>query len=333
MSDSLLSSASRMLWRTVAHYQIDADELFRDAGMDPALMNDTKGRYPVENARRAWALAAERIPDKCFGVHTGEHWFPSDLHALGFAFLSSATLYTGLYRIVRYNEIVDEVINFTALEEGPHLVLSYENHRSDLPDTGALEAGRWSVVLSMCRSARGDTCSPARISLVQDENGCSDTYEQFFGCKVEFSQTRSKIYFNLKDIQQPLPAPHVDIARLNDKLISEYLDNLHHEHELSRQVARLIRDLLPSGNISDEKVAESVFMSPRTLQRKLASEGTSFKQILQVVRLSMANEYLQDEKLSLIEVSYLLGFSEQSSFTRAFKRWTGRPPSDAREQT
>jgi len=333
MSNSLLTSASRMLWRTIGSYAVDADQLFRDAGLDPTLLNDVSARYPVDGARQAWALAAERINDSCFGVNTGANWFPNDLHALGFAFLSSASLYTALYRVVRYNEIVDEVINFVAAEQGDQLQLSYENSRGDLPDIPALEVARWSIVLTMCRTAIGTDFKPLKVELVQAEMGCNDSYQAFFGCPVEYGKSRSCIYFDTAQLQETLPAPSAEIARLHDDLIREYLEKLHQDDDLTRQVAQLIRNLLPSGNISDEQVAQAVFMSPRTLQRKLASEGTTFKQILQDVRLAMANEYLRDDKLALIEVSFLLGFSEQSSFTRAYKRWTGVSPSDARAQT
>ncbi len=328
MSNTLLSSALRMLWRTINGYGLDANALYHEAGLDPVYMNDPQHRYPVDNARQAWALAAQRIPDPCFGIKTGEHWFPTDLHALGFAFLSSQNLYNGLYRIVRYNEIVDEVIAFSAQETDRHLILSYHNERDDLPDIPALEAVRWSIVMSMCRAARGGPVLPLSVDLMQALPACCDAYSAFFGCTPRFGRMESQLVFDLQDLRQPLPAPHADIARVNDNVIREYLDQLHQEQGLSRRVAQVIRDLLPNGNISDERVAAAVFMSARTLQRKLALEGTSFKGILQEVRLAMANEFLRDAKLSLIEVSYLLGFADQSSFTRAYKRWTGTPPSD-----
>ena len=103
-----------------------------------------------------------------------------------------------------------------------------------------------------------------------------------------------------------------------------------HEDDFSRKVERAIAELLPSGDISDDKVADALFMSTRTLQRRLSEEGLTYKQLLESVRHTLAGQYIRDEKLSLNEISYLLGFSEQSSFSRAFKRWTGTSPSEAR---
>ena len=154
MSDTLLASALRMLYRTIDSYDVDANALFVDAGLDPRKLDDPVFRYPLEKARRAWALAAERVPDPCFGVHTGEHWLPTDLHALGFSFVSSPSLLNALQRITRYNAIVDDVITFEAEQAGDELLLNYRNDRADLPDIPALEVARWSVVTAMCRVAR-----------------------------------------------------------------------------------------------------------------------------------------------------------------------------------
>ena len=88
--------------------------------------------------------------------------------------------------------------------------------------------------------------------------------------------------------------------------------------------------MLVDGDISDGKVDDSLFISTRTLQRRLSEEGHTYKQHLENVRRTLAEEYIRDERLSLNEISYLLGFSEQSSFSRAFKRWTGTTPSQAR---
>lgn len=100
MSDTLLASASRILWRTIKSHGLDPDQIFIDAGLDPEKINVPSARFPVENARKTWALAAKNIEDACFGLTAGENWLPTDLHALGYAFLSSTTLETAINRIV-----------------------------------------------------------------------------------------------------------------------------------------------------------------------------------------------------------------------------------------
>jgi AraC-like DNA-binding protein len=330
MSDTLLVSASRILWRMIKAEGADPVAIFTDAGLDTSFINEASARYPVENVRKAWQLAADCIKNPCFGVHAGEHWLPGDLHALGYAFLSSRTLHIGLNRIVRYNEVVDQVINFIVEEDDEHLILSYENLRKDLPDIPALEVARWSVVLTMCRAAKPEGISPARVDLTHAHMTCRKDYETFFKCLIKYSQKRPALFFRRADVEQTLTAVNTEVAAVNEKALRDYLDRLH-EDDLEHRVARVISEHLASGYLTDDKVAEALFMSSRTLQRKLSAEGTTFKQILNSVRKKLAMEYLKDERLSFSEISYLLGFSEQSSFTRAFKNWTGASPTQARQ--
>ena len=98
------------------------------------------------------------------------------------------------------------------------------------------------------------------------------------------------------------------------------------------RVKTAIIEHLPSGAPSAETVAKDLYMSARTLHRRLSDLKTSFSDMLEAVRRELAEHYITDPTRSLSEISFLLGFSEQSAFPRAFRRWTGRPPSAVREQ-
>lgn len=332
MNDTLLASASRILWRLIKAEGADPEAIFKEAGLNTALINEASARYPVENARKAWHLAADCIKDPCFGIRAGKHWLPSDLHALGYAFLSGRTLHIGLNRIARYNEAVDQVISFNVEEDDEHLILSYENARKDLPDIAALEDARWSIVLTMCRTAKPEGISPARVDLIHGAIKCRKEYETFYGCPVHYSRKRSALFFKLVDVEQTLTAVNTEVAAINEKALEDYIERLH-EDEIQHKVARKITELIASGQLSDDKVARALGLSSRTLQRKLSVEGTTFKQILESVREKLAMQYIRDERLSFSEISFLLGFSEQSSFTRAFKRWTGTSPTHLRQSS
>jgi AraC-like DNA-binding protein len=89
---------------------------------------------------------------------------------------------------------------------------------------------------------------------------------------------------------------------------------------------------LPSGHVSEEEIAQGLHLSLRTLQRKLRDEGTSYKELLDETRRELATEYIKNPHVSISEITYLLGFSEPSNFSRAFKRWTGSSPSAFRAE-
>jgi AraC-like DNA-binding protein len=95
----------------------------------------------------------------------------------------------------------------------------------------------------------------------------------------------------------------------------------------------MIVEQLASGGVSAEKVAQALHVSTRTLHRQLQGEGTTFKGLLEETRRKLAATYLRDEDISVTEIAFMLGFSEPSAFTRAYRRWTGESPSAAREGT
>ena len=112
MIGTSLASLSRPLWRVLERHQINPEFVFREAGLDPALMDESRSRFQAERVAYAWRKAAELITDPCFGLEVADAWFPTDFHALGYAFLASSTLRTGLNRLCRYVDVVDNAVGF-----------------------------------------------------------------------------------------------------------------------------------------------------------------------------------------------------------------------------
>ena len=128
---------------------------------------------------------------------------------------------------------------------------------------------------------------------------------------------------------QHLISSNPRLAQLNDQIIIETLAQLDKSHVIERVKTEILQQLT-SGNVTDVLVAEAMNISLRSFQRKLHNEGTTFKLLLNGLRFELAKKYLQDSHLSLLEVAFMLGFGEYSSFSRAFKRWADISPSDYR---
>ncbi len=120
------------------------------------------------------------------------------------------------------------------------------------------------------------------------------------------------------------------LARLNDQIMIRYLAELDQGNIINRVKAAVV-DQMPSGNVTDQAIAKALHMGVRALQRKLQDAGTTFKTLLDGTRRELACQYIRDSRLNLNEISFLLGFAEVSSFSRAFKRWTGESPSVFRQ--
>ncbi len=331
MIGTSLASLSRPLWRLLERHHIDPDFVFREAGLDPVLMDESRARYKTQRLVAAWGRAAALIKDPCFGLEIAEVWSPTDLHALGYAFLASSTLRTALQRLCRYIHVLDNVVGFHLENDGERVSFTLTTEDPLLaPNSAPEEDATLAFVTSLCRSAYGEILNPVLVRFQHPKLPCQQAYHSFFRCPVLFNAKRSTIVFTSADVDRPLPAPNRELAQANDRILAAFLAQLRGKDLITR-VKTAITHELPSGSPSDEVVAKAVYMSPRSLRRRLSVAGTSYSQLLEVVRCELAKRYLADPSQSLSEISYLLGFSELSAFSRAFKRWTGQAPSVFRE--
>lgn len=329
MIPTLLASATRILWRLLERNGVPAEQVFRSAGLDPEEMTRSRGRYPVEKVRCAWIAAAERIEDPCFGLGAARVWRPTDFHALGYAFLASKTLRQGFERIARYNAVVNETVLFRLESDSAQVRLKYSIPIPELQDVLAYEDARWAIIIGMCRMACGEALNPIEVALSHPAPPCTSDYYGLFRCPVNFAVPVAALALSREVADQPLPAANRELALGNDRVLADYIAKLRRDDIVSR-VKDAVIGQLPSGTPTQEETARALHMSARTLQRRLTEEGTSFRELLEAVRRELAEQYLSQGSRSLDEISYLLGFAESSSFSRAFVRWTGRAPSKSR---
>jgi len=330
MNPTLLASAARILWRLLERHGIDPEHVFREVGLDPSHIHDPRARYADIKTRAAWRMATELIDNPCFGLLSAEVWRPTDFHALGYAFLASRTLQTAIERIARYNAVVDSVVRFEMAQDGDHLRLTYQVTDPDLTEVSALQDGRLAVVFGLCREAYGPSFSPVEVSVTHPAPNCRGDYFGLFRCPVRFDAARPELVLGSAQAEAPLPAASRELAIANDAILTDYLQTLDQSGVVSR-VKTAIIEHLPSGTPSAEIIARDLYMSARTLHRRLSDARTSFSETLDAVRRELAAQYITDPTRSLSEISFLLGFSELSAFSRAFRRWTGQSPSAARE--
>ena len=131
-------------------------------------------------------------------------------------------------------------------------------------------------------------------------------------------------------MQMPLTTGNQDLLLSTEKIIAEYLKSLR-RNDIITDVRTQIMRQLPSGEISDNSIADALHMSTRTLQRRLKDRNIRYRDLLESVRQELADKYINEPGYSITEISYLLGFAEPSSFSRSFKRWTGNSPSRTRK--
>jgi AraC-like DNA-binding protein len=317
-----------MIHRALSAHGIDGSALFRRAGLDPERLRDSNARYPLTGMQRLWALATSATGDECFGLEVAQAWHPTTFHALGYSALASETLREALQRMVRYGRVVTT---------GAHLELQQHDEEvtvklmGSLPDDqmvpASIDAGVASIVI-LCRQGRGGQVDPVHVRLSRAQPTCFGRLQDFFGCPIDFGAPENSLVFRAADLDAQLPTANPVLLRVNEQVLTDYLARLERS-EVTVQVQAKLIQLLPSGEVDEASIARTLNLSLRSMQRKLKARGASFRQLLDDTRRQLAEQYLKDSTLSVSEIAYLLGFAEVSSFSRAFRRWTGHAPRTA----
>jgi len=308
----------------------DAMEVIESVGIDPASIVNSDRRVPLDAMHKLMRRCIEVTGNQSFGLMAAEQLQPQILQGLGLGWLVSDTVYDGLRRTVRFCRLMSTGAIMQLNEEGQYVHLTItRSAKIEQCEAGAIDFSV-GIIARMCRLAMGEYIAPVKIEMERPTPVDVAQFESILCCPITFGQKQSRLTFYIPDILMPLATGDPDLARVNDAQAQGYIDSFL-VHNTTRKVVEKIVETLPDGAPNQQQIAETLNMSNRTLQRKLKSEGTSFLDLLQSTRMQLARRYLLQPARSVVETSYLLGFSEPSTFSRAFKRWTGQAPADFKE--
>ena len=327
---SVFAPALGALWEQLQGYGIDPEPLFREEGIDPEMLFDAGARIPLDRYQRLDVKAAKLSGDPYFGLKGAEYSRPAHLGALGFAWLASSSLRTAFQRLSRYAKVIQEKLTIELDEDDEFFYVRLDAHMP-LLNKRIRENGQLAAVVKFSRVIAGKDFNPAKICLKQSEPEDAGYYYELFRCLLEFNAKATTFVIRLEDVDKRLTGSNDQLAKLNEHIVVKYLAHSE-KHDIVNRVKAAVIDGLANGQVTETSIAEEMHTTPRNLHRKLQKEDTSFKTLLTGVRKELAQQYIQDRSKTLTEISFMLGFSEVSSFSRAFKGWTGRPPSEARQE-
>jgi AraC-like DNA-binding protein len=334
METSTINTWAIALVRTLDARGFDGKALLQRAGLDPALLKEPNGRSPVSAMSRLWHLAVEESNDPCLGLKVAAYVQPATFHSLGLALLASENLEDALQRSARFSRIVSNAVNVT-IERHEGGVKQVVGWRADGPIVEEALDLMMASTLKMGLQLLGlDQNSPRPIELRLRRSATPAMraeFEAFFRCPIHFEADENSMWIPNAWMDLPLPMANPVLARQNDLVVMEYLSRFDGARFAEKVRAELI-SRLPAGEPPRSAVASALNLSEKTLQRRLQDEETSYQQVLDEVRRDLAQQYLREGPVSVCEVTFRLGFSDQSSFTRAFRRWTGVTPGEFRSR-
>jgi AraC-like DNA-binding protein len=317
-----------MLWRTLEFYGIPPQEVIPREIYRPGAGSGAPRRISLADYFRLLVQVAERVEDPAVGLRSAEMLHPSHLGALGHAFMASTTLREAIERGARYNRMLSENVRMETAEEAGNLKVSYVSDGASMVSEPQADA-QLASLLSLCRLNFGRRLKPLAVRMRRASPEDPAPWTEVFGVPVEFGAEENCLVLRRQDVDEELTVANPALAALHEDVVRRHLAIVDREDVVNR--ARVaIMELLPSGELSEELVAERLGMTPRTLYSRLKERDVPFRTLLSELRRELAERYLADPSYSMTEIAFLLGYSESSGFSRAFKGWHGVTPSEYR---
>lgn len=311
----------------------DLSAIEETLGLDAEGLGDINGRVPFATEDALYTEILNQLDDPWFGLHMGENVRPNSIGVLGYATMSSRNLGEAVGLMVRYEHFRSEAgicdmdvddQTFSISWQAYDNAIEAHRHRVESAFSSWVSYGRW-----ITRSQN----NPLRVQF-RHKAPSSDIseYTRIFQCPVEFEAAENRITLDASLLDIPLADADEDVHRLMRARVEQVLANYRARGDFLARVRLMMTEALPLGAPTLETLADALDLKPWTLRRRLSAEGADFTSLLDQVRIHLAQRYLADPHHPISDIASLLGYSEQSAFNRAFKRWFKCTPATYRQQ-
>ena len=310
----------------------DRGALLSAAGIDPPDLEDHDRRLPLDLYRALVGAARALTGDPAFALHYGETVDLSEVSVVGLIGLASETMAEAFRQLQRYSRLMVDIETggkdrFELVWRGSHLWLI--DNRTDPNDFPEQTEIAFAQMVTGCRAFGVDPFA-LEVRFTHADPGYLGEYERILRAPVMFEAGENAMRLDQRFLHHPIAVQ----PRYAFGILTQHAETLL-ERRKSQQTTRgrvesLLVPILHTGDVGVERIAGSMGLSRQTLYRRLRAEGVTFEQVLDVLRHRLALDYLGGSKVSINEIAYLTGFSDPAAFSRAFKRWTGKSPSEMR---
>jgi AraC-like DNA-binding protein len=313
---------------------LDRAELFAGIGITE---EETSNPNTVVLDTQYYALletiAAAEAPDISFHLRTSAAMTCADFGAVGLAWKCAPTLRRSFQRMDRYARAYNKTATFRLVEKDGFSMWTHQRLEPRRLGMYLSTEGTLGTYVAMCRETTFPENKPHAVQFRHPEPaGSLEALEAYFRCPVTFGAEIDAIVLPEERLDRKNTVGDESIWRFLTSHIEETMIDEDHEEALDRQVIVQIANTLSEGIPTVADIASGMGMSARTLQRRLADQGHTFQSLVDEARRQLAEKFLTDTRYSIAQVAFLTGFSEQSAFTRAFKRWAGKTPGSYRDE-
>ena len=317
----------RILLRYASRMGIDLEEVRRSVGLG-SLPEGMEARVSARQIHAIWEEIARRAGDPNFGLHFGiAAEAPLGGHVLFSVMMNCPTVGDAVDKLARYHGLMADAVQLAVCRRDGLAHLTWEPAQPGLsPDRHHSEAIQ-AMLMVVLRRLTEDEVRLTRACFGHLPPKDTSEHRRFFGCPLSFDQPTNELVLDPAYLSLPILLADPDLLDTLERYVQNLLDRLCGPDTWSDRVTRLIGSALSRGDKPTlDAVARDLAISTRHLQTKLRDEYTTYRALLERVRVALALDYLPRPEVSICDIAFLLGFSEQSAFNHAFRRWTGQTP-------
>ncbi|WP_417670600.1 helix-turn-helix domain-containing protein [Roseibium sp.] len=326
------ADALRIFRDKVPAYLLDWPRLAKDLSIRPEVLDDPEGVVPIALLYEVFDRAAQLMDDDAILFDLFSQMDLGNISSFDYLFVCASSIREGCASWARFNEIRSNSYSLDFTEDDAFGVLEWTYHDRHGPWRQNMFA-RMGWAAKRFEIALGKDVAPITIEMATSTPLGTSDFQKRYGSRLKFNQDRNAIVVP-KNLLSLRPINNDDnLYMIIQRSALEEQGNVSRHGSPSLRVADAIAEAMKTGSCTLDDVAQRLAMSPRSVQRALENEGTSFRALTDEIRRSTATRYLRDTSLPIKEIAFLLGFSEMSAFSRAAKSWFGRSPKSFRQGT
>jgi len=326
-SPGVLAAAATGITGHISRCGGDLDRICGETGVDPRSFGQPTLSLDLSAYCALFEEAARQTGNGNFGLWFGNVFKPRDLGLLGYAAVSAPTLGAALETFVQLFAHHQQSTLMAVSDHQPGYVRL--DYRIEVPDIVArrqdaeLSLG---MFMNIIRECCGPAWAPEEVHFEHPKPEAWKEHESAFDAPVFFSQPTNALVFKRDSFARPMPSPDLKLLSIARMCLHNMGAAAVPKLSILAKVKTAVRARLAEGYPALETIAEALRLAPSAIQRELARENLSYKDLVEEVRKDLALVYLKSRELPLSEIAFLLGYSELSAFSRAFSRWTGQSP-------
>lgn len=309
---------------------IDPERIYKKTGFDSSVLKKSGARIPVEQFSEVWNALEEENLNPDLGLHIGESIFNFPGHILFLIMLNAPTMNEAIEKFCGHFNLLADFTSPYFSTDNNFATISIRFHTTEFPSTRHVHEGLLAAYASVLNRISENRIQFEGAYFVHSRPDNISEHNRIFSAPMLFDQTENKLVFKNKYLAQPVLLSNDEILETLERVAQKLQERLYAYGPWSEKVTRIIINIMKREKPEIESIARELAVSPRNLQNRLKEEGATYQKLLDHVRKEQAMYFLENEHSPISEIGFLLGYSEQSVFNRAFKRWVGCTPGQYR---